>query len=561
MNSRLSKITIVGGGTAGWMTALLLDMVFSRSSAPKDRPRICLIESPNISTVGVGEATVPRMPRTLREAGISERDFFRETNASFKLGVKFCNWNKDAKGNRIDYVNPFAHGQPLYGLDAAEYFLRFGNGDRDFTQSISPHDDLGRLCKGARALGAPEFEQRFGYAYHLDAVKFAGMLTKVCTKRGVEHIQDEVQSVELDEQGNVSHLMLERKGRHDIELVVDCTGFRGLIINQALGEPFLDYSDYLPNDRAMALQIEHPDPEKIESLTRSTALGAGWTWRVPLYNRVGTGYVYSSAHRTDDQAADEYLEWLGDSGKGLTPRVIPMRVGRVRNAWVQNCVAIGLSSGFIEPLESTAILMIDNAVRWFAEHLPSKDVEPALRNRYNRQVNKLYDEVLNFICLHYRLGNRTDDPYWIDARTQMKVPDRLAENLELWQYRLPMSHDTEFATLFDDRVYQTVLLGKQVYDTGYGEGIRDRLRPLKKPIWFQGMKQAKADLVQVIKTMPDHKTLLRDIRGELKKPNLGKANALKPTVAVPESAPSSVATQAMPNLAEIQSGAKDLQLF
>lgn len=197
MNNRLSKITIVGGGTAGWMTALILETEFSHTSAPKDRPRICLIESPNIATVGVGEATVPEMPRRPRLAGISERDFFRETNASFKLGVKFCNWNRDAKGRRIDYVNPFAYGQMLEGVDASEYFLRFGNGDMDFTQSITPHDDLARHCKGARPLGAPEFQQRFGYAYHLDAVKFAGMLARFCTKRGVEHIRDALQPSRL----------------------------------------------------------------------------------------------------------------------------------------------------------------------------------------------------------------------------------------------------------------------------------------------------------------------------------------------------------------------------
>lgn len=561
MNTRLRRITIVGGGTAGWMTALILDLVLARTSGQKDRPQICLIESPNIATVGVGEATVPRMPQMIREAGLSERSFFRETNASFKLGVKFCNWNKDPKGKRIDYVNPFAYAQKLQGLDAAEYFLRFGNGDLDYTQTITPHDDLGRLCKGARPLGQPEFEQRFGYAYHLDAVKFAGMLTRICKERGVDHIQDEVQSVELDEQGNVSHLMLERAGRHDIEMVIDCTGFRGLIINQALGEPFMDYSQYLPNDRAMALQIEHPDPEKIETVTRSTALGAGWTWRVPLYNRVGTGYVFSSAHRTDDQAAAEYLEWLGDSGKGATPRVIPMRIGRVRNAWVKNCVAIGLSGGFIEPLESTAIHMIDQAVRWFAENLPTRDVAVSLRARYNRQMDKLYNEVLEFICLHYRLGNRTDDPYWIDARTQLKIPDRLAENLDLWQHRLPMPHDIEFSTLFDYRTYQTVLLGKQVYDTGYGTGIRDRLRPLKKPVWFQFLQGTQGERAQILKAMPNHKTLLRDIRGEMEKPAFGLAAAMKPAMLMPGEALAPAVIQNMPNFAEIQSGAKSLQLF
>jgi len=356
--------------------------------------------------------------------------------------------------------------------------------------------------------------------------------------------------------------MLERGGRHDIELVIDCTGFRGLIINQALGEPFVSYSDYLPNDRAMALQIDHPDPEKIESLTRSTALGAGWTWRVPLYNRVGTGYVFSSAHRTDDQAADEYLAWLGDSAKGATPRIIPMRIGRMRNAWVKNCVAVGLSGGFIEPLESTAIHMIDNAVRWLAEQLPTRAMAPALRNRYNRQMDKLYNEVLEFICLHYRLGNRTDDQYWIDARTEMKLPDRLAENLELWQHRLPMEHDVEFATLFDFRVFQTVLLGKRVYDTGYGPNIRERLRPLKKPIWFQYWKEAKIDLQQTLRAMPDHKTLLRDIRGELEaRPAFGMAAAMAPTVTMPGTPMPPPTVQNMPSLADIQSGAQDLQLF
>ncbi|WP_405109976.1 tryptophan 7-halogenase [Phaeobacter sp. BS52] len=218
-------------------------------------------------------------------------------------------------------------------------------------------------------------------------------------------------------------------------------------------------------------------------------------------------------------------------------------------------------SGFIEPLESTAIHMIDHAVRWLTEHMPTRDIAPSLRSRYNRQMDKLYDEVLEFICLHYRLGNRTDDQYWIDARTEMKIPDRLAENLELWQHRLPMPHDIEFATLFDYRVYQTVLLGKQVYDTGYGPGIRDRLRPLKKPIWFQWWKGAKVDLAQILKSMPDHKTLLRDIRGELDQPGFGMAAAMKPTVPMPcaEAVPCMI--QNMPSFSEIENGQKDLQLF
>lgn len=561
MSNLLTKITIVGGGTAGWMTALVLDTMFAKSGDKAKRPKICLIESPNIATVGVGEATVPRMPLTIREAGISEKDFFRETNASFKLGVKFCNWNHTADGKPIDYMNPFAHGQLLENVDAADYFHQFGNGGRDFTQSITPHDDLARLCKAARPLGAPPFEDRFGYAYHLDAVKFAGMLTTICTKRGVKHISDEVTSVHKDEAGNISYLMLEKGGKHDIELVIDCTGFRGLIINQALGEPFLDYSEFLPNDRAMALQIQHPDPEKIESATRSTALGAGWTWRVPLYNRVGTGYVFSSRHRTDDQARDEYMEWLGESGKNGEPRIIPMRIGRVRNPWVKNCVAIGLAGGFIEPLESTAIHMVDHAARWLAENLPGKDMADPIRNRYNRQMSGLYDEVLDFICLHYKLGNRTDDQYWIDARTDMKIPDRLAENLEVWKHRLPCASDIASATLFDHRTYQAVLLGKQVYQAGFGKGTIESVRPLRKPVWYQFQKAAKQELSQIIRAMPDHKTLLREIRGEPKQTAAFEAMLTPATVAMPGMLPKAAPVQNMPSLAEIDSGEKDLQLF
>jgi tryptophan halogenase len=377
----------------------------------------------------------------------------------------------------------------------------------------------------------------------------------------VKHIQDEVKSVHKDEAGNISHLMLEKGGQHDIELVIDCTGFRGLIINQALDEPFLDYTDYLPNDRAMALQVQHPDPEKIESATRSTALGAGWTWRVPLYNRVGTGYVFSSRHRTDDQARDEYMEWLGESGKSGEPRIIPMRIGRVRNQWVKNCVAIGLAGGFIEPLESTAIHMVDHAARWLAENLPGKDMADPIRNRYNRQMSGLYDEVLDFICLHYKLGNRTDDQYWIDARTDMKIPDRLAENLEVWKHRLPRASDIASATLFDHQTYQAVLLGKQVYKAGFGKGSIENVRPLRKPIWFQFQKAAKQELSQIIRAMPDHKTLLREIRGEVKPTAAFAAMATPATVQMPGTVPKAAPVQNMPNLAEIESGQKDVQLF
>jgi tryptophan halogenase len=233
----------------------------------------------------------------------------------------------------------------------------------------------------------------------------------------------------------------------------------------------------------------------------------------------------------------------------------------VRNQWVKNCVAIGLAGGFIEPLESTAIHMVDHAARWLAENLPGKDMSPPLRDRYNRQMGKVYDEVLDFICLHYRLGNRTDDQYWIDARTEMKIPDRLAENLEVWKHRLPQVSDVEFATLFDYKTYQAVWLGKQVYKNGFGKGSIENVRPLRKPIWFQFQKAAKQELAQIVRAMPDHKTLLREIRGEAKPTTAFAAMASPATVQLPGTVPMVASVQNMPDMAEIESGQKDLQLF
>ncbi len=327
---------------------------------------------------------------------------------------------------------------------------------------------------------------------------------------GVEHILDDVEDVELDARGHVAAVHLkDRGGHHPVEFVVDCTGFKGgLIINKALKEPFIDYSKYLGNDRAMALQIPHPNPNVIASCTSSTALGAGWSWRVPpLFHRIGTGYVYSNAHRTDDEARDEFMAHLGTDAPpkgGAEPRVIPMRVGRTRNAWVKNCIAIGLSSGFIEPLESTAIHMIDLGIQRLIAYFPDSDFSDAHRNRYNKTMDGLYNEVLDFICLHYALGNRTDSQYWIDARTELQVPDRLAENLELWKHQPPAALDLETGHLFNHPTYQAVLMGKRVYETGYGSGRFTRRYVLRREAWAKHLMEFSREIQRVTKACSDH---------------------------------------------------------
>lgn len=526
MGKPVTSITIVGGGTAGWLAAVFL----RTKCSPKIG--ITLIESPNVPTVGVGEATVPHMPVTLREMGINDREFFQRCNASFKMGVMFRNWNVDHRGRFLSYMNPFTSIPRIEGVEASQFYAAHGAGKRDFIQSISPLMDLLEAYKCALSFdGKNDPMPRAGYAYHLDAGKFAAMMGEIGRARGVTHILDDVDDVGLDENGNVSFLKLHDRGVHPVQLVIDCTGFRGLIIQKALGEPFESYSEYLANDRAMALPIPHPDPMKIPAVTSSTALGAGWSWSVPLFNRIGTGYVFSSAHRTDDEARDEFLAHLGDTAPaGAEPRVIPMRVGRSRRAWVKNCIALGLSGGFIEPLESTAIHMIDMGLRWLLQYFPSQDYEEATRNRYNRVADSMYNEVRDFIGLHYRLNNRTDDDYWQDAR-KLKISDDLAENLDLWQYQLPEPQDLRTVHLFGHQTFQAVLLGKRVYENGFGADVLNRSFAVPEKPWREYLRKTAAHSLATVKHKSDHRTMLLALRGELKG---GPANARLPGVAAPK---------------------------
>lgn len=512
MGKKIKNVTIVGGGTAGWMTALLLQRKLGRTSSGGRPISITLIESPNVATVGVGEATVPGMVSILRECGISEPDFIRSCNASFKTGVYFANWNQRKDGSPINYVNPFNRAPAIDGVDIAEYFFRFGVKGATFPElmSISPH--CAKRLLGPRALGAPEYDTTQGFAYHLDAGRFAAMLSDICTRRGVKHVRDDMVDAVKNDRGLIDHLVLKEGGEHKVDLVIDCTGFRGLLINKVMGEPFLDYSRFLANDKALAVQLPHPDPDKLEPMTRSTALGAGWSWRVPLHSRVGTGYVFSSAHRTDDEARDEFLAHLGDQGKGAEPRVIPMRIGRSRATWSGNCVAIGLSGGFIEPLESTAIYMIEMAIRMLVTYFPDTDFHPAVQDAYNAKVNGLYDEVLDFICLHYRLGNRTDSQYWIDAREELEIPDSLAHKVELWRHKLPSRDDIGLYHLFNHWTYQCVLLGKEVYGTDYGPGPVNSAIPLDRKKWQEFLQTFQLTVKDRLSTVADHKQLLDEIR-------------------------------------------------
>ncbi len=466
MSNRVQHVTIVGGGTAGWLAAGILHAGLNRRGEEED-VRITVIESPNIPTVGVGEATTISMGQTLSLLGVDERDFLKQCDGSFKCAVKFTNWNHGPDGGPVTFWHPFSRPGYLFGYNAATHYnkARKSGLEPPFEEALFPAMAAIKNSGAPRSFEGKDYDGLFPYAYHMDAALFARYMTTYATNLGVGHLRDDVTAVNLDERGAVESLTLAEHGEWPIELVLDCTGFRGLIIMEALGEPFEPYSEHLLCDKALAVQIPYAETDRIESYTTSTGLDAGWSWRVPLYSRLGTGYVYSSAFASDDQAITEFRRYLNLPDDHPDPRVINMRIGRSRRAWVKNCIAIGLSGGFIEPLESTSIHFTQMALRWLIDFFPDRDINPALGVHYNKVLHDLYDEIRDFIVFHYATSNRTDTPFWIEASRETHIPDSLKSRLELWKVKLPgaLECDNPFS-LFESCNYVDILMGKGWYD-------------------------------------------------------------------------------------------------
>ncbi len=517
MGKPITNITIVGGGTAGWITAALLNQRLQWGPTGNPEVKITLIESPDIGTIGVGEATVPTLKGTLQKLGISEAEFMQRTDATFKLGIWFKNWNKDGEGNFCEFVHPFTGGTVAYGFNPAFSFKKYGipgkkidATDQDFVRLIGHTRDAMEYNRGPRALNGPHFGGALQYAYHLDAGKLADFLAEVAVARGVEHVRDTVVDVKKDKRGFISSLQLKEKGKWPVELVIDCSGFKGLLINEAMEEPFESYSDYLVNDRAIPIQIDHEEPKKLNSMTMSTAMEAGWSWNIPLQSRVGTGYVFSSAFKKEDEAIEEFLEFLGPVTKKTDPRVLKMRIGHTRNSWVKNCVAIGLSSGFIEPLESTAIMSVELQLRWLLYDLPTTDFEQPLLDHFNGATRRLYEEIRDFLGMHFKLSNRGDTPYWKAMQNEVKISDSLKEHFETWSCSLPNPVDPRFRSIYNQWSITCILMGKNFYNDKTLGGSEVLTPPMWQKYCYE-MKKRK-DIVlnriashqELVNTMMDH---------------------------------------------------------
>jgi len=486
----LRSILIVGGGTSGWMAATLLNRYL-----PPGKCRITLVESADIGIIGVGEATVPPMVGFLRAAKIEERHFLRACHATYKLGIKFVDWLRP--GTQL--WHPFGQiGGSIDRLPLFHHWLRArreGGETRPY-DAYSLQAQAGEALRSVRPLqGSSPMADQGAYAYHLDAREFAVMLRDVATRRGVEHVVDNVRSVALDERGFIAGVDTASHGRLEADLYLDCSGFAGLMIEGALHEPWQSWSDMLYCDRALALPVEH-DP-RLAPFTLSTALSAGWVWRIPLSHRVGTGYVYSSRHISDDDAKREFARHLGRDPATIEPRQLRMRVGRRANFWVRNCVAVGLAGGFLEPLESTALFLVQGGVERLLDLLPDRGFDPVAIAHYNRLMGAAYDEARDFVVLHYLLNQRTDSAFWRQNR-ETPPPASLARTLELYDAHGSLDWDHHF--LFGETSFYAIAAGFERLPRRHAPRA-DYTDLAKVEALFASIRARDADLVR---TLPSH---------------------------------------------------------
>lgn len=447
----IRKIVIVGGGTAGWMAAAALSVLLDRHNLD-----IVLLESDEIGTVGVGEATIPPLMAFNHMIGIDEDEFLAASKGTFKLGIEFVDWG--APGER--YFHPFGpHGQDYRGVHFHQYYLR--ESERRALPDIREWSMSGvaaELGKFARpALDSPMPLPQLSYAFHFDAGLYAQFLRRHAEQHGVRRVEGKIVDATLDgANGHVRSVTLADGQVIEGELFVDCSGFRGLLIEEKLGTGYEDWSRWLMCDRAAAVPCALPGPP--DPFTRATARSAGWQWRIPLQHRMGNGLVYSSAHMERDAAAQLLLANLEDEPLA-EPRHLSFTAGRRRLAWNANVVSLGLSSGFIEPLESTSIHLVQSGIAKLMALFPDRRFDPVERNEYNRQMKDVFEDVRDFIILHYKATRRDDSEFWNYCRT-MDVPDSLAAKLELWRSKGRLFR--EGRELFSTPSWVAVLLGQGI---------------------------------------------------------------------------------------------------
>jgi len=485
---KYNRVVIAGGGTAGWIAAAAL----AKQLGPL--LDITLVESDEIGTVGVGESTIPTCRSFHQLVGIDEREFMCATQASFKLGISFEDWARI--GDR--YIHSFGiTGKATWLAEFQHYWLQ--------ARAEGFAGDFGEYCFEHEAAKAGKFATSDGatinYAYHLDASLYGKYLRTIGEPLGVKRVEGKISEVRQDpDSGVISALVLESGQVIEGDLFIDCTGFRGLLIEQTLKTGFEEWSHWLPTDSALAVQTSATGPAV--PYTRATAHQAGWQWRIPLQHRVGNGLVYSSQHLGDDVARQILLERI-DGEMLIEPRLIRFRAGRRRKAWVKNCVGLGLSTGFVEPLESTSIHLIQVAVLRLLQAFPFDGISEAMVDRFNDQSRRELEGIRDFIVLHYHLTERQDSTFWDYCRT-MEIPDTLAQRMALFEEGAQAYQDAD--ELFRIDSWVQVMLGQGLRPSGYHRVAQ--LMPAG--LLREALASLKANIGSAVGKMPTHQEFLRE---------------------------------------------------
>ncbi|MDF4004066.1 tryptophan 7-halogenase [Luteibacter sp. PPL552] len=510
--ARLKNVLIVGGGTAGWLTACYLAKAVN--AVDPRSVQVHLVESPDIGLLGVGEATFPSIRGTLAAIGLDERRFLVGATATYKQGIHYRHWVRPPGAPGADhFFHPFnAPSQRPGGPELLPYWL-LGAAPHGmpFADAVSMQTMVAEHGRGPKRTRDGNYQGPMNHAFHFDAACFARVLAEHGQQAlGVVRHAATVERAERDARGGIARVVTKEEGELTADLYVDCTGLRGLLVGQVMQSPFRSRADVLFADRAIAMQVPYDTPDApIPSYTISTAQEAGWIWDIGLQRRRGTGYVYASRHTCDDRAEAVFRQYLGKAGEGGNATHLQFETGYRPEPWRKNCVAIGLAGGFVEPLESTGIALIELASYLLTHLLPGDtDGMDGAARHFNEMMGARYERIIDFIKMHYCLSQRRDSAFWIDNRDLASIPDTLRDKLAKWKHRPP--HRLDFITdleMFMPCSWQYIL---------YGMEFQTDLAPMRSA--FPHMDAAREEFAMIqraagraLEDLPDHRAIIEQL--------------------------------------------------
>ncbi|WP_394200909.1 tryptophan halogenase family protein [Shewanella waksmanii] len=509
MKSALNHIVIVGGGSAGWLTAGVLAAQFNASNS--QGITITLIESATVPPIGVGEGTWPSMRATLQKIGLSETDFLQQCDASFKQGSVFHGW----QNGQDSYYHPFTPPAGFQQINLAEYWQPFRD-QVSFADAVCPQGKIAALGLAPKMLNTEEYGFALNYGYHLDAGKFGQCLQAHCiNKLGVKQIIADVVKINSDDSGDIASVTTDTQQDITGDLFIDCSGMQSLLLGQHFGIELVKQDHVLFNNSAIAAQVPYVNEhDPIASFTHSTAQTAGWIWDIGLPSRRGVGYTFSSAHCDAEQAETSLRQYLTKSigeqaAQQVATRHLQFTPGHRAKFWHRNCVAIGMAAGFIEPLEASAIAMVELSAKMLAEQMPAnRQVMDIIAERFNASFDYRWQRIIEFLKLHYVLTKRSDSDYWIDNCERNTIPAHLQQQLALWQYHFPYHWDTHHTEeLFPAASFQYILYGMG-FNTKMPQRQRQSLSEQAAHLFNQNVAKGR----QLQQHLSSNRTLLEQIK-------------------------------------------------